>query len=159
KPSVKPILLLIGCMIFASLAPVPLASWAANGIKVLEPGVKHFGKSYNELAGDWWNWAVQFPLATNPILEDGAVDCTRGQRGAIWFLAGNFGGTSVRECTIPGGKALFFPINNFVSWKPEDGNDVDAVRAKSNTTLNTVTFLEVIIDGVVIADPFAYRAQ
>lgn len=94
------------------LALMSTAASATDRIKVLDPGIKHFGKSYNQLAGDWYNWQVQFPLATNPVVEDGAVDCTRGQAGQIWFLAGNFGGTSNRECTIPKGKALFFPIIN-----------------------------------------------
>src|SRR6266545_2284598 len=118
------ILYFTACVLAASLALGSWSSWAADGTKALEPGIKHFGKSYNELAGDWWNWVVQFPLATNPIVEDGAVDCTRGQTGKIWFLAGNFGGAagepnpSNRTCTMPGGKALFVPLANSVFWVP-----------------------------------------
>lgn len=102
---------------------------------------------------------MQFPFATNPIVEDGSVDCTRGQQGKIWFLAGTFGRTSNRECTIPKGKALFFPIINTLWWVPEDGNNVAEVRALANAQIDPTTSLEVIIDGVVIEDPFAYRAQ
>lgn len=156
---VKVIVSLTGWVFCASLALGLLSSWAADGIKVLEPGIKHFGKSYNELAGDWWNWAVQFPLATNPIVEDGEVDCTRGQQGKIWFLAGNFGGTSNRTCTIPTGKALFFPIINTLWWVPDDGDTVDEVRASAQARIHPASTLEVSVDGVVIADPFAYRAQ
>ena len=159
------ILYLAGCVLAASLALGPWSSWAADGIKALEPGIKHFGKSYNELTGDWYNWAVRFPLATNPIVEDGPVDCTREQKGKIWFLAGNFGGAvgepnpSNRTCTIPKGKALFFPVINTLWWVPEDGNNVAEVRAIANANINPTTSLEVIIDGVAINDPFAYRAQ
>jgi hypothetical protein len=164
---------LTGCVLAVSLALGFWSSWAADaprrprpadGANVLEPGIKHFGKSYNELAGDWWNWAVQFPLATNPIVEDGAVDCTRGQTGKIWFLAGNFGGQlgepnpSDRTCTIPGGKALFFPLANSLFWAPEDGS-LDAVRLLAMGLNNPISELTITIDGVSIADPFAYRAQ
>jgi hypothetical protein len=170
----SPIWYLAGCVLAASLALGSWSSWAADeprrprpadGAKVLEPGIKHFGKSYNELAGDWYNWAVQFPLATNPIVEDGEIDCTRGQAGHIWFLAGNFGGfagepnPSKRTCTIPGGKALFFPLANNLFWVPEDGADVNAVRRKANDATNTISGLRISIDDVAIADPFAYRAQ
>jgi hypothetical protein len=141
------------------LALMSMATSATDRIKVLEPGFKHFGKSYNELAGDWYNWEVQFPFATNPVVEDGPVDCTRGQKGKIWFLAGNFGGTSNRECTIPKGKALFFPIINTLWWFPEDGLTVDELRAIANSLINATTTLDVSIDGVAIKDPFAYRAQ
>lgn len=136
--------------------PVPADDDRAQ---VIEPTSKKAHPSYQELAGDWWNWAVQFPLATNPIVEDGPVDCTRGQKGKIWFLAGTFGGTAERECTIPSGKALFFPIVNTLWWVPEDGEDVPKVRELANEIINSTTALEVIIDGVVIKDPFAYRAQ
>jgi hypothetical protein len=134
-------------------------SGAAQGITVLEPGITHFDKSYNQLAGDWWNWAVRFPLATNPLVEDGVVDCTRGQKGKIWFLAGNFGGTSTRTCTIPDDKALFFPVINTIWWVPEDGDNAAEVRILANANINSTSALEVSIDGVVISDPFAYRAQ
>jgi hypothetical protein len=148
-------------LLAASLALGSWSSWATGGIKAkaLEPGIKHFGKSYNELAGDWWNWAVQFPFETNPIVEDGAVDCTRGQTGKIWFLAGTFGSNADRTCTIPSGKALFFPLANSLFWVPEDGANVDAVRKAANGQINPISELEVSIDGVAIADPFAYRAQ
>ena len=141
------------------LALMSTAASATDRIKVLDPGIKHFGKSYNQLTGDWYNWQVQFPFPTNPVVEDGAVDCTRGQTGQIWFLAGNFGGTSNRECAIPKGKALFFPIINTLWWFPEDGPNVDVLRAIANPIINATTTLEVIIDGVAIKDPFAYRAQ
>lgn len=163
KSNIRRFLEIVGMGLGLTLVSGP--NWAADRIEVLEPGIKHFRKSYNELTGDWWNWAVQFPLATNPIVENGAVDCTRGQRGKIWFLAGNFGGAagepnpSDRTCTIPGGKALFFPLVNALFWVPEDGADAAAVRAVANASINTTTSLEVKIDGVVIEDPFAYRAQ
>lgn len=159
KQRVKLTVQLTGYAFFAVLALMPLSSGAAAGIKVFDPGIEHFGKSYNELAGDWWSWAVRFPFATNPLVEDGAVDCTRGQQGKIWFLAGNFGGTSHRACTIPTGKALFFPIRNTLWWVPEDGATVAEVRALAHGDIHSTTSLEVIIDGVVIDDPFAYRAQ
>lgn len=131
---------------------------AGPGFKVLEPGIRHFGKSYNELTGEWWSWAIQFPLATNPIVEDGPVDCTRGQKGKIWFLAGTFGETAERSCTIPKGKALFFSALNGLYWYPEDGDNVDEVRANFSADV-TPTLLDVSIDGVSVADPYAYRVQ
>jgi hypothetical protein len=138
---------------------------AAGRGQPLDPTRRHFGTSYQELAGDWWNWAVQFPLATNPITENGPVDCSRGQSGKIWFLAGNFGGVAgeanpaVRTCAIPRGKALFFPVSNILFWVPEDGPDVDAVRRRANEAMNAINLLEVSLDGRKITDLFSYRAQ
>jgi hypothetical protein len=141
----------------ALLALSSPSSWAAG--EVLEPGVEHFGKSYNELVGDWFNWVTRFTIDDVPILEQGAVDCTRKQEGSIWFLAGNFGGASNRTCTIPSGKALFIPLVNIAFWVPEDGVDVGAVRSLGNAQIDTTSALQVSIDGVVVEDPFAYRAE
>jgi hypothetical protein len=138
---------------------------AAGRGQPLDPTRRHFGTSYEELTGDWWNWAVQFPLATNPILENGRVDCSRGQSGKIWFLAGNFGGAagepnpSDRTCRIQPGKALFFPVANTLFWAPEDGDDVDEVRRIANDATNAISELEVTVDGRPITDLFGYRAQ
>jgi hypothetical protein len=145
------------------LGVVPGAASARDG--VLPPHREHFGTTYADLAGEWWIWAGQFPLADNPILEDGDVDCSRGQEGKIWFLAGNFGGgfgeanPAVRTCRIPSGKALFFPIANSLFWVPDDGPTVEDARRLANNQVNTFTALDVDIDGVAVQDPFAYRAQ
>jgi hypothetical protein len=143
-------------------AALTLGSWSSQAwdrIKPVDPSESRLGRSYSELTGDYFNWVVQFSYASSPINESGTVDCTRGQRGRIWFLAGNFGGTSHRICTIPDGKALFFPIANVLFWAPEDGASVDELRRKANAGINPFTVLKVEIDGEVIADPFAYRAQ
>ena len=78
------------------------------------------GQSYGNWGGEWWAWALGVPLDSNPIEdatgEFGDID----QSGRVWFLAGNFGGESEREVTIPPGKALFFPLINSVWWAPDD---------------------------------------
>ena len=108
---------------------------------------------------------MQFPLSDSPITAHGDTDCSRGQAGKIWFLAGNFGGAAgepnptTRRCAIKSGKALFIPLANGLFFAPEDGADVDAVRRGVNVQMDAITELELRVDGVVIADPFAYRAS
>lgn len=78
------------------------------------------GHTYGEWAGAWWQWAAGVPADQNPILdatgEFGHID----QEGHVFFLAGSFGSTEVRELTIPAGKSLFFPIFNSLWWAPDD---------------------------------------
>jgi hypothetical protein len=41
-----------------------------------------------------------------------------GQDGPVWFLAGTPGGPVTRDCTIPEGKQLYFPlVNTWVTWR------------------------------------------
>lgn len=91
-----------------------------------------YGRSYARWSAAWWGWARSFPVAQtpsepqNPVLEgDPAnflpVDCSRGQRGLVWFLAGTPGGVLQRSCTIPRGRALFFPLVNGVFFNAYTG--------------------------------------
>ena len=72
------------------------------------------------LAAQWWRWAESAPASVNPVADQtGQFAAVNQPKGNLWFLAGNFGGTTVRIITIPAGKALFFPIQNIVDV--EDG--------------------------------------
>jgi hypothetical protein len=73
---------------------------------------------------------------------------------------------------VPGGKAIFFPLLNGLSFPPEfpDEGDpcleldepVEQIRCDVNDDLAFFApdvLLEVSVNGVRIKDPFAYRAQ
>lgn len=74
-----------------------------------EPG----GQAYGRWAVEWWQWALGVPGATNPILDTTGANCGERQIDDVWFLAGTFGSDPVvRECTVPEGASLFFPLIN-----------------------------------------------
>jgi hypothetical protein len=73
--------------------------------------------TYGEWNARWWQWFFSVPASKNPgLATNGAVNCSVGQSGDVWFLAGYFlgSGSFTRSCTIPAGKALFIPLIN--SW-------------------------------------------
>lgn len=70
------------------------------------------------LAAAWWQWMFSLPVTASPQFD--TADCSAGQRGPVWFLAGTFsGGTITRNCTIPRGKTLVFPVAN--AWADNTG--------------------------------------
>src|SRR6059058_3845619 len=75
----------------------------------------------SHLATRWWQWALGTPASENPLTDTTGQFAAVNQSpsGRIWFLAGNFGGTTVRTITVPKGAALFFPIVNV--FDVEDG--------------------------------------
>jgi hypothetical protein len=137
------------------------ASSAFAGGDPLVPGSVRAAAAggYPSLAGSWWTWATGiFP--DTPILDETGELCGQGQRGRVWFLAGNFGGTTVRDCRVPGGKTLFFPILNTLWWAPEDGDTAEELRAIANSQIEVEGVeLGVTVDGEDVGDLFAYRAQ
>lgn len=81
------------------------------------------GKTYGEWSAAWWQWIYSLGATGSPLTAEGAMDCSRGQSGPVWFLAGAGGNTTaVRSCTVPSNKALFFPVLNasYFNVPPED---------------------------------------
>ena len=66
------------------------------------------------LTADWWKWVIAIPPEINPLLDETGENCDIDQRGYVWYLAGTTGNLSSveRECTIPEGKQILFPIIN-----------------------------------------------
>jgi hypothetical protein len=99
------------------------------------------------LFNEWWQWALSMPSAINPILDNSGKSCSIGQRGNLWLLAGNTGGRTVRECTLPAGTRALIPVHN--TFCASDGQFteqqcLDAVVAD----WNSFTFVEATLDGV-----------
>lgn len=78
--------------------------------------------SYSVLSEEWWKFHYRIPADIHPASVDG--ECDTGQVGKVWFLEGTYTNevnpdpdgdvvqTVVRDCNVPRGKSLFFPIFN-----------------------------------------------
>ena len=156
----------------SAVAVIWLMVAAAASAEVVEPGQKFFGKSYQELAGEWTNWLAAEPIATNPALDPDGRFCDRNQEGKVWFLASTFGGVVDRTCEVPAGKAIFLSLGGvFVSFSPEFpaagdpclqmATDLEKVRCDVNNDVPVAPSISfaVTIDGVPVEDLFAFRAQ
>jgi hypothetical protein len=109
---------------------------------------------YGVVGQQWWQWAFGSPAVHNPTIDTTGADCAVGQRGKIWFLAGTFNssdsGLTVRRCTMPAGKTLFFPIAN-VAYDPF-GVEPPPTNLEMQTAvrdiINDITNMVVVVDGV-----------
>jgi hypothetical protein len=104
-----------------ALLPAQSASATNKNPKVLPPHSHAFGATDAEWNNRWWQWAVSTPKPQNPLVDTTGEHCAEGQSGKVWYLAGTFGpsGPVTRTCTVPTGRALFFPvINSFCAADP-----------------------------------------
>jgi hypothetical protein len=114
------------------LAAVPaLAAEVPHGHRsqpvVLPPWSHPYGKSYGEWSAVWWQYIASVPKADNPLLDDTGAKCGVQQSGPVFFLGGAYtrGGDEHKavadrtQCTVPAGKALFFPILNTWCLDPD----------------------------------------
>jgi len=118
-------------------------------------GDKNDKNDLEQLTAQWWQWAFSIPTPQNPFLDPNGGNCMIGQRGSVWFLAG---GTATRNCSVPEGATLFFPVINQVGYNspncqqgPENLS-VKELRKATSDFINSVklTDLHVELDGRAI---------
>ena len=102
------------------------------------------------------------PDEENPVNDLTGSNCAVGQRGAVWFLAGGFGSTKVRRvCTVPAGRALFFPVINMAYWPRRGNTAYTCPQAKAAAAVNNDAALDLFaeIDGVAIEQIKQHRVS
>jgi hypothetical protein len=147
--SIRVVLALLALAVLA--ASPAQAGGAATPASVFAPNARPYGATYSEWAAAWWTWALSQPVSTNPVLDPTGARCAVGQNGKVWFLAGSFGGSVERTCTVPRGKALLVPVLNFAYFAfatdPPETRTEEYVRAQVSGFRPSVTSLTASIDG------------
>ncbi|HZP93206.1 MAG TPA: hypothetical protein VFB20_10025 [Burkholderiales bacterium] len=96
-------------------------SLSAELLDLVPPNQAVAGTSQAEWSRRWWQWAVSFDDADSPVADRTGDKCRLKQEGSVWFLAGTYGTKrTIRTCTVPGGKYLFFPLVNYVVFPRGD---------------------------------------
>lgn len=153
---------MVGVILGLIVASTTALAQAADHPEVVPLAVNAFGNTYGEWSARWWQWALSIPEDTNPLLDLTGAHCTKGQGGQVWFLAGTLGGAATRSCTVPGDKALFFPILNVVFGQPSDCTgpsdcDVTALRVAAAADQDNPATLTVSIAGHPVKHPRRLR--
>jgi hypothetical protein len=128
--------------------------------RVVPPDSRAYGVSYAEWSVRWWQWAVSIPVPDSPLLDQTGENCAVGQSGRVWFLAGTVeSGSATRTCTVPRGRALFFPIiNSFCANDPGDNKTYEEELACARD-LNAGATGSAEIDGRPIRNVQRYRVE
>lgn len=105
-----------------------LPAWLAVGLACASPVVPPTewvsGANQAEWSVRWWQWAWSFPEDESPVADRTGQACASKQAGDVWFLAGTYGTRrTIRRCTVPAGKYIFFPLINYVFYPPRGVTD------------------------------------
>jgi hypothetical protein len=139
----------------AGAAGAPPA-WEPGSPLIVPPGTEIAGKSQSQLGADWWAWIYGAPASTNPLLDETGDDCAVDQPAGVFFLVGNFGGTSVRSCTVPAATPIFLPLVNAET----DNCNIEVASQQSeeeqqafiDATMSSPIDFEVELDGELVVD-------
>jgi hypothetical protein len=148
------------------LSSLALESSAPASAHVFPREATPYGQSYEEWAAAWWQWLYAIPKSVNPQLGS---PCDVDQSGQVFFLAANYGGATTRSCTLPAGKAIFFPLLNAFDYScPEQAVGSEACAALSSEEdlheftewlLDHDTTRSLEIDGVAVEGLDDYRVH
>jgi hypothetical protein len=139
-------------------ALVTTATAAAQGppidTRVIPPNASAFGKSYGQWSAEWWRYVYSIPVPNNPLFDETGAKCGVGQSGSVFFLVGviNTTGSAERNCSVPVGKALFFPVLNteFDNVFPPGALTVAELRDEATQQMNGAANLSAVLDGRAI---------
>jgi hypothetical protein len=132
-------------------------------IGVFDADSTPFGLTYGDWTARWWQWAYSILRDIHPAYDDTGKYCTIEQNGPVWFFPGTYGKPVVRECTIPHGRAILFPILNSECSFAEflELKTLQQLRNCAKTFQDQVIQLQASIDGVDIpkSELEKYRIQ
>lgn len=123
------------------------------------PSESFKGVSQSEWSRRWWEWAGSFESSESPIADQTGELCASKQTGDVWFLAGTYGTKrTVRTCTVPYGKYLFFPLINYVVTPAYDGSTscMSAMSLAARMT-EQISNLILEVDGIRHQNLATYR--
>jgi hypothetical protein len=126
---------------------------------VFPPDSAPYNLTYGEWSAKWWQWVLSLPQDINPLVDQTGEHCAQAQSGPVWFLAGTFGGSVERTCTIPEGKAILFPILNSGNVKTDPSETEEDLRVTTKEAVDNPAILEASIDGVPLHNLQNYRAE
>jgi hypothetical protein len=95
----------------------PFVNQNSRSVRVFAPEQAPYGRGLVTWTIKWWEWALSLPIPSNPVLDCTGKHAHRNQNGPVWFLAGTIGDenkVAKRTCVMPSGKAIFFPVINYI---------------------------------------------
>ena len=115
--------------------------------------------SQSQWSRRWWQWALSFDGEDSPVADRTGARCGAAQQGPVWFLAGGFGSKRIiRDCDVPAGKYLFFPLINYVVMPPQEGVlPCDGVIRDVRRLTDGASHLVLSIDGKAQSDLELHR--
>lgn len=134
-----------------------------------EANSKPFNIPLPEWTSIWWKWLHSIPANSSPASDSTGQFCSKAQNYShVWFLAGTLGTLghiAIRKCTIPHGKAIFFPIITSIFSFALDRylKTEEQLKKAVRKDIDTVERLSLIIDEInfkelnrfrVISEPF-----
>jgi pterin-4a-carbinolamine dehydratase len=153
--------LLLSITLISTLINIPVLGIKSNSDLLFSPNFIPYGSKYESWIAKWVQWSYSISSQNHPAYDYTGKICSQKQSEPVWFLVGTFGYPVIRECTIPLGTAILFPVLNIVCSYAEYPNFTTKEQLKECTSRiqNQTTDINVYIDRIKLVDINKYRIQ
>jgi hypothetical protein len=125
--------------------------------RIYSPESSPFGTTFADWTTKWWQWYIGIPNSKQPFADTTGARCNVNQSGKVWYLVGSASKVE-RNCTIPGDKAILFPIlNTECSYSETPALKNEKELRKCAVDANANASLSASIDGKEIKNIYKYR--
>jgi hypothetical protein len=147
----------VACCVLVALAlTVSTAAARASNANpgVLPPSSHAFGKTYGAWSAAWWQYVLSQPVSSSPFFDETGAGCRKAQSGKVFFLVGHLGSGSFTrdQCTVPAGKALFFPLVDGLELEPTKTQTPLEAWEILEGAFGPFSELHASVDGVAVAN-------
>jgi hypothetical protein len=121
-----------------------------------------FNKTLPEWTAVWWKWFHSMPSERNPALDPtGEFWNTAQNEPYVWFLAGTLGGSAIRRCEMPFGKAILFPIITgiFSFVLDPDKNSEEELTEAVTKEIDAIELVKLKLDELFFDDLNNFRVR
>ena len=151
----------VSCLLAVLLPTLSAAAEPAQLPALVAPSEVVAGHTQADWSRIWWQWARSFEDGDSPVADLTGELCGAKQSGSVWFLAGTYEThRTIRTCTVPAGKYLFFPLINYVVFPNCDCDEVPScasVTASAKQVTEHVSSLVLELDGKVVTSLKRHR--
>ena len=122
-----------------------------EGLKIFPLDAHPYGLSYEQWTIKWWSWILQIPQENSPAFDlTGRNAYIKQNNPYVFFLCQTFDRNNSapnRIVSIKKGLSLFFPLINWISVSPEDGNTDADLILKAEAKMDTIGDMKLNING------------
>jgi hypothetical protein len=170
--------LVIACLALFAAMPMASAQEKSGSVRVVPINGTVGGRTYGQWSAEWWHRALAVTSLDDCALMNQPEP--NQANGPVFFLAGTPSGPAKRQCNVPSGKFLMFPVFN-VEWSKAEalaqqpptggcllpgvvpsGTEDAALRAcakaQADHALRPDATLEADVDGIPLPNLTTFRA-
>lgn len=143
----------------ATAALLALAANATQAQQLIAPNVPVGSLSQSDIAAQFGQWVMNYPLASSPLLDATGAHSAVGDQGSYFFLGGSFASDPVvRNVTVRSNQTLVINLTSVIDWMGSGLNTEALIREEAANVLGINPALALTVNGAAATLPAGFSS-